>query len=190
MNRSLDFAVKQISRAQLTRCCHKIYFGLLLCACFFIYSCRVSNTPPMTAGASAQPFTLQDFSGDEYSLDRFAGKVVFIDFWASWCPPCRAAAPILEALYDDYRDKADAIQILGINLDQNREQAEQFIKEKNISYLTLHDAQNTVARAYGVSGIPSFFLINKQGKIVKKYTGFRPSYEQEWREAIDTLLAE
>lgn len=147
-----------------------------------------NSSTSTSAGEKAPQFTLKDFYGTEYSLSQFKGKVVFIDFWASWCPPCRAAAPKLEELYEEYKDKSDKVQIMGINLDQNKTQAEQFIQKENISYLILQGGQSSVSKEYKISGIPAFYLIDAEGTIVKRYVGFRPSYAQEWRDEINKLI--
>lgn len=153
-----------------------------------VSSCSGNPTSSLRKGDAAPHFTLSDFSGDEHSLSDFKGSVVFIDFWASWCPPCRAATPVVEELYHNYQHRADQFQVIGINLDQSSGQAEQYINDNNISYLTLKGASSNVSRDYGVRGIPAFFLIDAEGNFVKQYVGFRPGYGQEWREEIDKLL--
>lgn len=112
---------------------------------------------------------------------------MFIDFWASWCPPCRAAAPKVEELYTHFSGRDD-VAIIGINLDQNENQATKFIREQGMGYLVLKGGSSDVSRAYGVQGIPAFFLIDAKGKIVKQYTGYRPGIEMEWRQEIEKLL--
>jgi peroxiredoxin len=147
-----------------------------------------NGTAAADGTGKAADFTLQDFGGTEYTLRQFKGKVVLIDFCASWCPPCRASIPKLIALSEYYKAQADKVAIIGINLDENASQAESFIQEQKISYLILKGGDSNVSRAYGVSGIPAFYLIDAQGVIVKQYTGYRPSLDNELKTQIDALI--
>lgn len=187
MNRWSGLKPKQIFRRKLISHYLKIcvYIGVVVCIGFLAYGCQGKQSAGVSGKAPS--FDLKDFSGTEYSSEQFKGKVVFIDFWASWCPPCRTSIPRVEALYEEYKDKDDLV-IIGINLDQNRRQAEQFIQDNSISYLTLLGGLSSVAQVYGVTGIPAFFIIDQKGSIVKQYSGFTPRYESEWREEINKLI--
>ncbi|OGX42937.1 MAG: hypothetical protein A3H41_03245 [Omnitrophica WOR_2 bacterium RIFCSPLOWO2_02_FULL_45_28] len=122
----------------------------------------------------AQPapdFVLTDIHGDTLRLSDFKGKVVLIDFWATWCPFCRSSIPILKSLYDEYKDKG--LVIIGIALEYDQGQTlKRFAKEKQISY-PLAVGTERLAAEYSAYGVPARFLINRQGEIVENFIGFR-----------------
>ena len=131
--------------------------------CLVVSACTAQGKRPLRASEQAPDFTLKDFSGREYSLRQFKGKVIFVDFWASWCPPCVASAPKVEDIYHAYKERDD-FMVIGINLDVSSQQAQNFISERKITYLILQGGQSAVSRDYGVRGIPTFFLIDAEGK--------------------------
>lgn len=133
-------------------------------------------------GTPAPDFTLKDVDGKTYSLRDFKGSVVFLDFWASWCPPCRASIPGIIELSREYKD----VVILGINLDSDKSKGIKFAKAKNINYPVLLDGFD-VAQKYGVRGIPSFVLIDKKGNIVKRWVGFSHSTLDSFKQEIDKI---
>ena len=126
----------------------------------------------------APDFTLQDLSGKKVSLNDYRGSTVLIDFWATWCSPCRSSIPELVELQDRYRDKG--LVILGISVDDpgqfNNNYLRAFSEKFKINYSVLR-ADNDVSRAYfGTQSysIPTLFAVNKEGKIVDKHVGFAP----------------
>lgn len=131
-------------------------------------------------------FSLKKLGGKEYiSSADFAGQPLFVDFWASWCPPCRQSTPYVEKLHNKFKDK---VHVVGINLDHNTSSAQDFIKKSSIGYLQLEGTGSDVPAKYGVSGIPAFFIIDGNGKIVKKYVGFGSGYYDEWVQIISDLV--
>ncbi len=140
-----------------------------------------------TIGAKAPTFSLLDPDGNEVSLDDFAGQMVYIDFWASWCGPCRTALPGLKDVWSEYRDR-DFI-ILGVSLDNTEEAWEKFIGENDMDWANVFQPINhsgvAATQLYGVSGIPRTFLINKVGTIVGTDLHGDPL-----REAIDAWIEE
>ncbi len=132
-------------------------------------------------------FSLMDSSGKTVTLSQYKGKVLLLDFWATWCPPCRASIPALKELNKEYEGKE--FDIVGMNLDEDPSVVTPFMEQIGINYKILLAGHSDVAERYGVQGIPAFFLLNQKGEVVKKWTGFAPSYAKEWRQAIDQLLA-
>ncbi len=138
----------------------------------------------------APDFSWQTSNGKVMHLSDLQGKVVLLDFWATWCGPCRMTIPHVEALYKKYKDKG--VVVIGINLDNaaNRNAVRQFIKEKGITYLVISDASGTVANEYGATSIPRFFFIDKHGNIAKMIVGYDPNMEETFSKEIDSLLSE
>jgi len=128
---------------------------------------RYINTPLI--GRQAPPFTLTLFDGKKISLDDLRGKAVFLNFWASWCPPCRAEARDLEVAWQQLKD-TDAV-FLGIDIQDTEKDALAFIREFNVTYPNGRDAAGKIAVDYGVWGIPESFFIDPQGRITYKHVG-------------------
>lgn len=120
-------------------------------------------------GHPAPRFTLTLFDGKKLSLDDLRGKVVFLNFWASWCPPCRAEARELEATWQRLKD-GDVI-FLGIDIQDSEKDALAFLREFNITYPNGRDASGKIAIDYGVWGIPETFFIDPDGRITYKHVG-------------------
>jgi len=138
----------------------------------------------------APDFSWQNADGKIVHLSDLKGKVVLIDFWATWCGPCRMTIPHVEAIYNKFKDKG--VVVIGVNLDNqaNRQKVEQFIKEKGITYLVISDPNGAVASQYGATSIPRFFFIDKHGRIAKMVVGYNPNMEQTFSEEIESLLKE
>ncbi len=117
----------------------------------------------------APSFTLPLFGGGTIRLEDLRGKVVFLNFWASWCPPCRAEARTLEAAWQRYKDRG--IVFLGIDIQDTDQDARACIKEFGITYLNAWDASGKVAIEYGVWGIPETYFIDRKGRITYKQVG-------------------
>jgi peroxiredoxin len=130
-------------------------------------------------GKEAFDFALRDLDGREVSLKNLRGKVVLINFWASWCGPCRLEMPYLEKLHRELNGK-DAV-ILGID-DERPEVARAFLRKNGYTFPTLVDERREVARNYHVSGIPQVFVIGRDGKVVTHYVGAHS--ESELRAAL------
>ncbi len=111
----------------------------------------------------APDFTLRPFNGGTFRLSEKRGKVVLINFWASWCGPCRAEAPILNALYTDYKNKG--VEFLGVGYLDNRTDAQKFIQDFGMTYPTAPDDGTLVSGSYRVRAVPETYLIDKTGLI-------------------------
>lgn len=138
-------------------------------------------------GQIAPDFSLESLDGKGYSLSALKGKLVLIDFWATWCGPCKEELPLIEKLHQEFKDKG--LVVLGIN-NEEKATVEKFVKENNITFPILMDSQWKVSESYDVSAIPRVFLIDKEGKIVKDILGYSPENEKILREAIEKLLSE
>src|SRR5438445_7936601 len=119
------------------------------------------------AGSSPQKrapdVTLQTADGQPMRLADFKGKVVLVDFWASWCVPCKTSFPALDSLYREYH--ARGVDVLAVNLDERRRDADAFLAERPHALTVLFDPKGASAQAFGVEGMPSSFLIDRDGVI-------------------------
>ncbi|MFC2048928.1 TlpA family protein disulfide reductase [Elusimicrobiota bacterium] len=149
---------------------------------------KIEMSAKEASTVSAPDFNLPDLNnGAMHSLESFRGQPLFIDFWASWCPPCKNAAPYIEKLHEEFKGRAN---VIGINLDKDPDSAKKFIKRKNISNIQLKGIGTNVPSEYGVQGIPSFFIMNKNGEIVDKAVGFTAGYYDKWRKVLKELINE
>jgi len=117
----------------------------------------------------AAPFAVTLFDGNQVRLEDLRGKAVFLNFWASWCTPCRAEAKDLEAAWQQIKDKN--MVFLGVALQDREQDARAFLKEFNITYPNGRDESGKIAVDYGVWGIPESFFIDPQGRITYKHVG-------------------
>lgn len=114
-------------------------------------------------GGPAPDFTLKPFNGGTFQLSQKRGKVVLVNFWASWCGPCRAEAPLLNTLWNEYKNKG--VEFIGVDYLDNRSDAQQFIKNFNMSYPAAPDDGTQVSSLYRVHAVPETYLIDKNGVI-------------------------
>ena len=137
-------------------------------------------------GMFPPPFTLSDLDGGEMSLADFEGKVVVLDLWATWCPPCRLEIPFLVSLYEEFRDQG--LVVVGVGLDQGGAQVlRPFVEENGITYPILV-GDRSMQVSYGVTSIPTTFMIGRDGRIARKHVGFHPSIAGEMRSDVERLL--
>jgi thiol-disulfide isomerase/thioredoxin len=137
-------------------------------------------------GDAAPDFALKDLSGAEVSLASLKGKVVVLDFWATWCGPCKAAMPVIQKLHDEYASKG--VAVLGVNTwEQNQKAVRDYIASKKYTYPCLLDGDK-LAEAYGVPGIPTLVVIGKDGKVALIEVGLSDATGGGLRTAIDAAL--
>ena len=137
--------------------------------------------------AEAAPgFSMSLMGGGELSLTDLQGKLVMLDFWASWCPPCRDEAPVLAQVYGEYRDKG--VEFVGVNLWDQAGDAELFVQQEGHQYPNGVDEGGKIAISYGVRGIPEKFFLSRDGLIVRKFSG--PMDVEKLRGILDTMLLE
>lgn len=118
-------------------------------------------------GATAPLFSLPDAEGKTVALNNYLGKYVLIDFWASWCHPCRASFPAIAELYNKYKSKG--LVVIGVSLDRSEHAWHKALAEEKTPWVMLHDAKGIVANDYAVKTIPLLVLLDRQGKVVGRY---------------------
>ena len=136
------------------------------------------------ASGEARDFELQLFGGGALKLSDLRGEVVMVDFWASWCAPCRVEAPILAKVYLEF--EGQPVEFVGIDLWDNRGDAEIYLQQVGLTYPNGFDANGAIAINYGVRGIPEKYFIDRDGALVKKLSG--PLTETVLRDTINGLL--
>lgn len=136
----------------------------------------------------APKFTLQTMDGKNVSLSDLKGQVVMINFWASWCAPCRQEMPLLNELYDTY--KKAGFTLLGVNLDEEKSEAKGFLKKVPVTFPVLHDPMGAVAELYDNRAMPSSYFIDRKGNLTHVHRGYRPGEEKDYKAVIRKLIAQ
>jgi peroxiredoxin len=142
-------------------------------------------------GASASmapPFALPSRSGDTISLDKLKGQVVMLNFWASWCGPCRQEMPLLDQMHKRYSSLG--FTLLGVNVEANTKDAERWLAETPVSFPVVFDKDSKVSKAYDVSAMPSTVFIDRQGNVRYLHRGYKAGDEGEYLNQIRALLKE
>lgn len=137
-------------------------------------------------GVQAPGFTLKDVQGNEVTLSQFKGKVVFLNFWATWCPACRIEMPSMERLHETFSDQN--FTVLTVNVDQDTATVKDFTKENSHSFPVLLDPDGRVQRIYGVFRLPETFLIDPSGAIVEHYLGARDWSSNDFLAKVRSML--
>ena len=139
-------------------------------------------------GQTAPDFALKSGAGENLRLSEFRGEVVMINFWATWCGPCRQEMPLLDELYGRYEKVG--FQLLGINLDDDQRRAEEMAKSLGVTFPVLYDVSKNVSRLYEVNAMPVTVLIDRSGVVRYTHYGYRSGYEQNYLDEIRELLKE
>ena len=140
------------------------------------------------AGQPAPDFALKSSSGQNLRLSEYRGDVVMINFWATWCGPCRQEMPHLEALYQRYNSLG--FTLLGVNVEADPKGAEAWLAETPVSFPILLDSQNDVTKLYDVVAMPSTVLVDRTGNIRYVHHGYKPGYEDDYQTQIRELIRE
>lgn len=157
--------------------------GLLLCV--------IAATSLASSGLTGQPapdFALKSASGENLRLSEYRGDVVMINFWATWCGPCRQEMPLLDELYSRYQRVG--FSLLGVNIDDDSRKAMDMAAELGIGFPVLFDSDKKVSELYAVEAMPATVLVDRDGRVRKLYNGYKPGYEQKYLDEIRSLLRE
>lgn len=158
----------------------------LLCCAIAAFSAAASAATP--AKGAAADFTLKSNSGKNIKLSELRGQVVMINFWATWCGPCRQEMPLLEQLYQKY--SAMGFTILGVNVEENPNDAVKWLKERPVTFPILFDNESAVSELYNVSAMPTTLILDRGGNIRFLHLGYVPGTEEKYQQEIRKLLKE
>lgn len=136
--------------------------------------------------AKAPDFSLQDADGRTVSFSSFKGKVILLNFWATWCPPCKAEMPSMNRLYNSLKKRG--LEIIAVSSDLSLSNITDFLAKNRVDFPVLHDEKKTVTLQYKVFSMPTTLLIDRSGAIVEKFYGEYDWTEPEVRNKIEKLL--
>ena len=150
-----------------------------------IFGLLITLSTQIFASGKAPSFKVPTNTGD-IKLEEMRGQVVYVDFWASWCAPCRKSFPWLNEMQAKYGEQG--LTIIGINVDKDQKLAENFLKKNPAKFKMVYDPDGKLASQYKLIGMPSAYLIDKEGNIQHSHVGFRVSKQQSYEDSIQHLL--
>src|SRR3984957_13968658 len=158
-------------------------FGLVALTTVFL-----ATAANATGDQLAPTFTLPSRGGATIDLAQYKGQVVMINFWASWCVPCRQEMPLLESIYKKY--KPLGFTLIGVNVEPDQKEAENFLKQTPVSFPVLFDAKSKVSGLYNVEGMPTTVFIDRKGNVRMLHESYKPGDENLYLDQIRSLIRE
>ena len=155
-------------------------------ALVLIALCIVTSARAVRVGEAAPAFELAQADGKPVSLAQLRGNVVYVDFWASWCAPCKRSFPWMNALHDQHR--GDGLVIIGINVDKRRSDADRFLRDVPAAFPSVFDTNGATPAAFDVKGMPSSYLIDRNGVVIAVEEGFHDDRAAALENRIRALL--
>lgn len=153
----------------------RLLFKTLFLTLSFLLSCHIAN--------ANEPIIEFD-----QAMAQHKGKVVYVDFWASWCVPCRKSFPWMNAIQTKHQEQG--FVVLSINLDAEEKLAKIFLQKTPANFAIIYDAKGKLARQFKIKGMPSSYLFDRQGKLISAHTGFNGKKQQQYENEITQALAQ
>jgi len=147
-----------------------------------------ANSPAAAGAGPAPDFSLPARDGGELKLSSLRGQVVMLNFWATWCGPCRQEMPLLEQIHAKYEPLG--FTLVGVNVEEDSAAAKAWLQKVPVSFPVLFDTRNTVSGTFGVAAMPSSVLIDREGKVRYVHQGYKPGDEARYAEMIRALVKE
>jgi peroxiredoxin len=164
---------------------NSVIFNIALAA---LLACAMATASAADTAPAAPDFTLKSASGSNIKLSELRGQVVMINFWASWCGPCRQEMPLLEKMYQRYQPLG--FTLLGVNVEPNTADAQKLLKDIPVSFPILFDTTSEVSKLYRVAAMPSTALVDRDGKVRYLHQGYVPGDEAKYEKQLRALLRE
>lgn len=139
-------------------------------------------------GQKAPDFALKSSTGENLRLSEYRGEVVMLNFWATWCGPCRQEMPLLDDLYNRY--ERVGFKLLGVNIDDNSQRAIDMMKELGVDFPIVFDASKDVSKLYEVNAMPVTVILDREGNVRYVHKGYKPGYEEKYLNEVRALLRE
>jgi thiol-disulfide isomerase/thioredoxin len=146
-----------------------------------------ARIPVLRAKSPAPDFTATRLDGSPVRLGALKGKVVFLNFWATWCPPCREEMPSMEALYQRFRGRD--LEFLAVDIQEDKDKVAAFMKEYGLSFPAALDNTGRISGEYGIRGIPATFIIDREGNVIASVVGGRDWNTQAVIDALELLIS-
>lgn len=136
----------------------------------------------------APVFTLKSRGGQNLRLSDYRGQVLLINFWASWCGPCRSEMPLLEELYKRYNKLG--FTIMGVNVDNDSTKANNYLRDITVTFPIVYDTTNAVSKSFNVNAMPTTVIVDRNGNMRFLHQGYKPGYENDYRKEVVQLIKE
>jgi len=157
---------------------------------FFFVFLVIGNANAMSVGDKVPDCKLRELNSlsDTLSFNKYQGEVIYVDFWASWCPPCTKSFPYMNHLHNKLKNKG--LKIIAVNLDEVVNDANSFLTKSSADFMTLYDQDQECAKSFDVKAMPSTYLVDKKGVVRYIHLGFKDSEIEELQFMVNKLLAE
>ncbi|PCI44628.1 MAG: redoxin [Moraxellaceae bacterium] len=182
LNTTTRRATKRPTKRHTKNSSHAVKISTLMLIMVFFSGLSVAKE----INQPAPNFTLKSLSGKNLKLSEFRGQVILLNFWASWCGPCRQEMPVLEEIHNRYKDLG--FTVLGVNVDEDSEKAKQLLKDIPVSFPVLLDIQNHTSELYHLEAMPTTILIDRDGTMRYLHKGYQPGFEEHYKQEIKALI--
>ncbi len=156
--------------------------------CSLLLSASLFMTATNAGDTTAPDFNLPSKAGAPIALSKYKGSVVMLNFWASWCGPCRTEMPLMDQIYKKYAPAG--FVLLGVNVDTDSTDAQKFLSQVPVSFPIAYDRENKVSKIYDVSAMPSTVFIDRKGRVRQLHRGYKPGDENDYLTEIRALIRE